>query len=135
VRLQVVDETGSKTLIRAQTNVVHLVVTPAASLSPTVDLGPLGFTDNGDGTYDFSWSAYTGGSFSYYKLAWETTASGKEPSYPAGSHYWAVPPAGATSTGPIAIGSGDYQVRIQAIGYPNGAYAYAQTTILHLIVP
>jgi hypothetical protein len=46
-----------------------------------------------------------------------------------------VPPSVATSAGPIPVGPGDYQVRIQAIGYPNGAYAYAETTILHLIVP
>ena len=135
VRLQVVDESSGKTVIRAQTNVVHLVVPVAATPPPTVNLGTLGVTDNGDGTYNFNWAPYSGGSFSYYKLVWETTASGREPSYPGGSHYWAVPPAGATSTGPIAIGSGDYQVRIQAIGYPNGAYAYAQTTILHLVVP
>jgi hypothetical protein len=136
VRLQVVDESSGKAIIRAQTNVVHLAVpAAAATLPPTVNLGALGVTDNGDGTYNFSWTPYTGSSFSYYKLVWETTASGKQPSYPGGSSYWAVPPAGATSAGPIAIASGDYQVRIQAIGYPNGAYAYAQTTILHLVVP
>ena len=135
VRLQVVDETGSKTIIRAQTNVVHLVVPVAASLPPTVNLGPLGVANNGDGTFNFSWAPYSGGSFSYYKLVWETTASGKEPSYPGGSSYWAVPPSGATSAGPIPVGPGDYQVRIQAIGYPNGAYAYAETTILQLVVP
>jgi hypothetical protein len=118
VRLQVVDETGSKTIIRAQTNVVHLVVTVAASLPPTVNLGPLGVTNNGDETFNFSWAPYSGGSFSYYKLVWETTYSGKEPSYPGGSSYWAVPPSGATSAGPIPVGPGDYQVRIQAIGYP-----------------
>jgi hypothetical protein len=27
-----------------------------------------------------------------------------------------------------------YKVRIQAIGYPNGAYAYAQTAVLDLVV-
>jgi hypothetical protein len=30
---------------------------------------------------------------------------------------------------------GDYKVRIQATGDPNGAYAYAQTTVLSLVVP
>jgi len=104
------------------------------SLPPTVNLGALGVTDNGDGTYTFSWTAYTGGSFSYYKLVYEDTASGKTPSYPDGSPYWAVPGTGDTSAGPIAIPAGDYQVRIQAIGYPSGAYVYAQSTILHLVV-
>jgi hypothetical protein len=135
VRLQVVDMSSGTTIIRAQTNVVRLTVTVPPSLPPTVDLGPLVATPNGDGTYNFSWTAYTGGPFSYYKLVYETTASGKTPSYPAGSAYWAVPGTGDTSAGPIPIPSGDYQVRIQAIGYPNGAYAYGQTTVLNLIVP
>jgi hypothetical protein len=40
-----------------------------------------------------------------------------------------VPPVGTTSWGPIQIAPGDYNVRIQAIGYPTGPpYAYAQTT-------
>jgi hypothetical protein len=39
----------------------------------------------------------------------------------------------------LAVGCGGiqpdhYRVRIQAIGYPNGAYAYAQTTVLDLLV-
>ncbi len=135
VRLQVVDDSGDKVVIRAQTRIVRLTVTAPPSLPPTVDLGALRATANGDGTYSFSWTAYTGGSFSYYKLVYETTASGKTPSYPDGSPYWAVPGPGDTSTGPITIEPGDYRVRIQAIGYPDGAYAYAQTAILHLIVP
>jgi hypothetical protein len=98
-------------------------------------MGPLVATPNGSGKYDFSWTEYTGATFSYYKLVYETTASGKTPSYPDGSPYWAVPGTGDTSANSITIPSGDYQVRIQAIGYPNGAYAYAQTTVLHLIVP
>ena len=135
VRLQVVDDSSGKVVIRAQTNVVRLTVSAPPSLPPTVNLGALVVTDNGGGTYTFSWTAYTGGPFSYYKLVHETTASGKTPSYPDGSQYWAVPGTGDTSVGPIPIPSGDYKVRIQAIGYPSGAYAYGQTTVLHLIVP
>ena len=135
VRLQVVDEPGGTPVIRAQTNVVRLTVSAPPTLPPTVNLGALVVTDNGGGTYTFSWTAYTGGPFSYYKLVYETTASGKTPSYPDGSHYWAVPGTGDTSVGPIHIPSGDYQVRIQAIGYPDGAYAYGQTTVVHLVVP
>lgn len=136
VRLQVVDESSGNTVIKAQTNVVHLVAGPSPTLTPTQDLGPLGVHDNGDGTFTFSWTAYTGGPFSWYKLVYETTASGKDPSYPGGSPIWAVPGTGDTSSVPIPIGAGDYKVRIQAIGYPGGsAYAYAQTTVLHLVVP
>jgi hypothetical protein len=139
VRLQVVDETSGKTVIRAQTGIIRLTVTTAPSLPPTANLGPLGVADNHDGTYTFSWAPYTGGSFNYYKLVYETTASGKAPSYPGGSPYWAVPGTGDTSI-VLTLGvnyflPGDYQVRIQAIGYPSGAYAYAQTTVLNLVVP
>ena len=135
VRLQVVDDSSGKVIIRAQTNVVHLTVTVPPSLPPTANLGPLVATPNSGGTYTFTWTAYTGGPFSYYKLVHETTASGKTPSYPDGSPYWAVPGTGDTSVGPIPIPPGDYQVRIQAIGYPDGAYAYGQTAVLHLVVP
>ena len=135
VRVQVVDLSGGGTIIRAQTNTVRLTVTAPPPLPPTVDLGALGVTDNGNGTYTFHWTQYTGGTFSYYKLVYEPTASGKDPSYPAGSSYWDVPPVGAGSSAPITIDPGDYKVRIQAIGYPNGAYAYAQTTALLLTVP
>ena len=121
--------------------------TPTPTLPPTQNLGVLQATPNADGTaYTFTWTPYTGGSFSYYKLVFETTASGKTPSYPppTNSQYWTVPGTGATSV-KLTLGTGnggsqpflagDYHVRIQAIGYPNGAYAYAQTTVLHLIVP
>jgi hypothetical protein len=135
VRLQVVDESGGKTIIRAQTNVVRLTALAPPSLPPTVDLGALAWTPNVvDGTYTFSWTQYTGGPFSYYKLVYGTWPG--SPSYPSGSPYWAVPPAGAGSSDPIAIPPGEYAVRIQAIGYPGGhAYAYAQTAVLHLVVP
>ena len=36
---------------------------------------------------------------------------------------------------PAVIAPGDYRVRIQAIGHPNSAFAYAQTTVLSLVVP
>jgi hypothetical protein len=136
VRLQVVDTTTSPATIRAQTNIVQLTVNPPATQS----LGPLTVVDNLDGTYTFSWTAYSGASFSYYKLVYEPTTSGKDPSYPDGSSYWAVPGCGDTSV-TLTLGdgnfvSGDYLVRLQAIGYPLGsAYAYAQTDILSLTLP
>lgn len=134
VRVQVVDLSGGGTIIRAQSNIVRLTVTAPASLPPTVDLGALTYTDNGDGTYTFQWTQYTGGPFNYYKLVWGYWPG--SPSYPSGSPYWAVPPVGAGSSDPIAVSPGEYAVRVQAIGYPNGpAYAYAQTTVLHLVVP
>jgi hypothetical protein len=133
VRVQVLDESSGSPIIPAQTNIVRLTVAVAPTLPPTQDLGSLGYTAKPDGIY-FGWTAYTGDSSSEYRLVFETTASGKNPSYPGGSPFWAAPPVGATSWGPLEIPPGDYQVRVQAVGYPNGAYAYAQTTVLHLIV-
>jgi hypothetical protein len=81
----VVDLSGGGTVIRPQTNTVRLIVTAPPPLPPTVDLGALRVTDNGNGTYTFHWTQYTGGPFNYYKLVYEPTASGKDPSYPDGS--------------------------------------------------
>jgi hypothetical protein len=135
VRLQAIDEPGSKIVIRSQTKIVHLTV-------GTLSLGSLGARDNGDGTYTFSWAGFTKHAFDYYKLVFETTASGKSPSYPDGSDYWAVPAADDKSVtltlGDGSFVSGDYHVRIQAIGYPDGfssGYAFAQTAVLHLVLP
>jgi hypothetical protein len=132
VRVQVIDASST---VKAQTPVIHLTVAAPATLPPTVDLGPLGVVPNGGGSYTFHWAAYTGGPFSYYKLVYEPISSGKTPSYPGGSAFWAVPVTGATSA-TVTIPSGNYKVRIQAIGYPTGPpYAYGQTTVIQVTVP
>ena len=87
----------------------------------------------------FSWTGYSGVPFSYYKLVFETVSSGKTPSYPDGSDYWTVPSPVTTNVAlTVGVGNGgskpllpgDYQVRIQAIGYPSGcAYVYGQTSV------
>jgi hypothetical protein len=139
VRVQVVDE-SSGIVIRAQTAVVHFAPgaptpTPEPTLPPAQSLGALDVTDDGGGNYTFSWAPYTGGwSFDAYKLvdvAWPGS-----PSY-LGSHddYWAFA-TGATSSGSIAIPSGHWAFRVQAIGFPGGTgHAFAQTGVLELTVP
>lgn len=138
VRLQVVDQSSGKIVIRAQTSVMHLTVTPP----PTEGLGKLNWRVNGDGSYTFRWSAYGDLPFSYYKLVFEQYPN--TPSYP-GSPYWAAPDTDATSvtlTPDASNGGsadfepvGDWSVRLQAIGYPYGsAYVYAQTDVLRLTV-
>jgi hypothetical protein len=139
VRLQAVNDSGP--VILAQTNVVHVKVT---ELPPTQELGGLSAVANGNGTaWTFTWTAYTGGFSSYYKLVFENWDSGKDPSYP-GSSYWAVPGTcqtsvvlnlGSTNGANATFAPGHYRVRIQAIGYPAGVYAYAETSVLELIVP
>jgi hypothetical protein len=139
-RVQVVDLT-SGTVIRASSTVLRLVVIDTATPPPVVSLGALDYAINGDGTYTFSWVPYTGGQpFNYYKLVFEYTSSGRAPDYTTGSSYWAVPGTGDTTVtltpGTGGFVPGDYQVRIQAIGYPLGpAYAYGQTAVLHFVLP
>jgi hypothetical protein len=133
VRVQVIDKSTDKIVVRAQTPVVRLTV----AVPPTVSLGGLNVIDNGGGTYTFSWNRYSALPFDYYKLVYEPYPGA--PSYPGGSSYWAVPGCGETSvTVNLAAGGfvpGDWNVRIQAIGYPGGhAYAYAQTDIYRLTI-
>jgi hypothetical protein len=124
--------------ILAVSNTVEVAIpvsaspTPAPTRTPVQNLGALIANDTLSGVA-FSWTGYHG-DFSYYKLVYETTASHKTPSFPGGSRYWAAPPVGATTAGPIAIPAGDYQVRIQAIGFPDGStpHVYAQTTVIHI---
>jgi hypothetical protein len=139
VRLQVVDLSNG-IVIRAQTNVVTLKVAPPATPQPTLppvqSLGALNVSDDGSGCYTFSWAPYTGGwGFDAYKLVY--VAGSGNPSYLSGADYWAALSPGATTTDPIALPSGTWSVRVQAIGWPFGgsAYAFAQTTVLHLTVP
>lgn len=137
VRLQVIDTTSGKVVVRAQTNVVHLDV-PLPAAKP---LGTLTVVTNSNGTVTFSWTKYTG-SFSYYKLVFEP--QGGDPSYPGGSPYWAVPGTNQTSVtltvgagngGNAKFDPGNWSVRIQAIGYPGGnAYAFAETSIQDVAV-
>jgi hypothetical protein len=134
VRLQVVDETGSTPVVRAQTGIVHLEVQEPAATEPAVQsLGVLSVSPDG-ANYVFGWDAYTGGfGFDAYKLVW--VAWDGSPSYLHGDPYEAFG-TGSTSSGSISMPSGDWSVRVQAIGSFNGhTFAFGQTGILHLIVP
>ncbi len=107
---------------------------PAPPTSNPADLGPLHVTDNGDGTYTFSWSAYTGGiDFSYYKLDGEPFPN--TPGYVEnGGHYWACLDTDTTST-TIAVQPGTWNIVVEAVYYPDGgAAAAARTQVLKLTV-
>ncbi len=118
------------------------IPTPAPPPTPTptptpapgiVNLGPLGATDNPDLTLGFSWSAYTGGTFSGYELVYELTSSGRTPSFLGGSPVWAAPGPGQTSVNVSGVGPGDYQVVLQAIAYQGGVpYVVGQTAQIHV---
>ncbi len=161
VRLQAIDRAGSRVCVVAQTSTIHVhlstarfspgpVVPPSQPPAPTApaltpaptpapgagsiaDLGPLAATANLDFTLGFSWNAYTGGSFAGYRLVYELSASGRTPSLVAGSPTWASPAPGVTSVRVSGVGPGNYQVRVEAIAYLDGApYVCGRTNVIHV---
>ena len=131
-----IDDSSAPAVIRAQTNVVHLKVNRSTpTLPPSQHLGALTVRRDGNGKYTFSWAPYTGGwRFDAYKLVYTTWPG--SPSY-LGGHvgYWAFG-AGETSSGSIALPSGHWAFRVQAIGQPGGTgYEFARTAVVELVVP
>ena len=107
--------------------------TATQSLAPSVDLGTMVIIENLDYSLTFTWIAYTAGPFSSYELVFEPTSSGRTPSFVGGSHIWAAPGPDATTATVPWPGAGDYQVRLEAIGYPGGvSHAYAATATAHV---
>jgi len=106
---------------------------PAGTVPNPADLGPLGVTDNGNGTYTFHWNAYTGGiDFSYYKLDGQPYPN--TPGYVEnGGHYWAALGTGTTST-TITVQPGTWNIVVEAVYYPDGAASAAKTHVLKLTV-
>jgi hypothetical protein len=107
--------------------------TATQSLAPSVDLGTMVIIENLDYSLTFTWIAYTARPFSSYELVFEPTSSGRTPSFVGGSHIWAAPGPFATTATVSWPGAGDYQVRLEAIGYPGGvSHAYAATATAHV---
>jgi hypothetical protein len=144
VRLQAVDE-SKKAAIKAQTGVVRLKVpgpssTPTPTPTPPVEqsLG-LSVVDNHDGTMTFTWDAYSGGfDYAYYKLVYGP--KGSSPSYLNGDSYFIANSPGNTSA-TLTIGDGDfisgeYAVRVQAIGTFNGSdFVFGESAATDITVP
>jgi hypothetical protein len=139
VRVQVVDESDGKIMIRAQTPVVTFTAGSSPTAPPTQSLGNVSFADNGDGTITLSWARYTGGwSFDAYKVVYGPP--GSSPSYLSGSSYFAaVSPSSDSVTLTIGVDGldpGNYAVRVQAVGsFGSDAYVFGQTTVYDLTVP
>jgi hypothetical protein len=136
VRLQVVDDSSAPAAIRAQTNVVHLKVNRSTpTLPPSQHLGALTVHPDGNGKYTYSWAPYTGGwCFDAYKLVYTTWPG--SPSY-LGGHVgcWAFGTR-ETSSWSIALPSGHWAFRVQAIGQPGRTgYEFARTAVVELVVP
>ncbi len=140
VRLQAIDESSGKAVVKAQTSIVH-VVGPAPTLPATQSLGAISAVDNGNGTITLSWSGYSGGwSFSYYKVVYGPV--GSNPSYLGSfSGYWAT----GTDQTSVTFSMGEngelypgtsWDFRVQAIGYPAGSgFIFGQTSILTYTIP
>ena len=109
------------------------VTIPAPTKAPTVadpaSLGTLNVHDNGDGTYTFSWTKYSGSTqFSYYKLSGVTYP--ETPGYAEGHGYWSyVDPSHNSVT--VDGKAGTWNFNVEAIYYPSGkTTALARTTVL-----
>ena len=101
--------------------------TPPPVTSGATDLGPLNVVKNSNGTYTFSWSAYTGDvDFSYYKLDGQPFPA--VPGYVEnGGHYWACVGTSDTSV-TIKVDPGTWNVNVEAVYFPNGGSAAAART-------
>jgi hypothetical protein len=138
-RVFAVTSSDSGYAVLASSDDKTVTVAPATTKAPSqpvtnpADLGVLHATDNGDGTYTFSWNAYTGGiAFSYYKLDGQPYPN--TPGYVEnGGHYWAYASASTTST-TIPVSPGTWNINVEAVYYPDGARAGAKTSVLKLTV-
>jgi hypothetical protein len=102
--------------------------TPAATPPPpVVNLGDfLTVQDNYDGTFTFSWSAYTGPLSVAYIISGTTTASGSF-GYFEDSQFWLdSDTSDQTWTGPIAPGS--WRIKVEAISTSTGTEIKAAET-------
>jgi hypothetical protein len=109
--------------------------TPAPTATPVVNLGDfVTAQDNHDGTFTFSWNAYTGPLSVAYIISGTTTASGSF-GYFEDTHLWSDSnPSDLTWTGPIA--SGSWRIKVEAISTSTGTMIKAaETDIYYLPVP
>jgi hypothetical protein len=109
--------------------------TPAPTATPVVNLGDfVTAQDNHDGTFTFSWNAYTGPLSVAYIISGTTTASGSF-GYFEDTHLWSDSnPSDLTWTGPIA--SGSWRIKVEAISTSTGTMIKAaETNIYFLTIP
>jgi hypothetical protein len=142
VKVEAIYYPGGVATSVAETAILKLTVTASTATLPPPQTLSIHVTDNGDGTWTFSWSAYTGGqAFDYYKLVFtEPYSSGADPSYLNGASYWAALSPGTTSVtlteGDGQFVAGDYAFRVEAVGYPGGTgYDYAKSGVYELVLP
>jgi hypothetical protein len=108
--------------------------TPTATPTPppVVDLGDfLTAQDNGDGTFTFSWTAYTGPLTVAYLISGTTTASGSF-GYIEDTHYWSDTNVyDQTWTGPVTPGS--WRIKVEAISTSTGSVIKAAETYVYFV--
>ncbi len=134
VRVQVIDETSGKTIIRSQSAGRSLDRGGPASTAP--DGRPRRARRHRQRQRDVHVQLGTrtrAAPFSYYKLS--GVPYPETPGYAEGKGYWAVIDPGTTSA-TVNVDPGTWNINVEAIGYPGGnTYAYGRTTVLTLVVP
>ena len=132
-----VKSTDDGYVVLDSTNLVTIAVPavpkPTATDNPA-DLGTLHAVKNSDGTYTFSWAAYTGDTdFTYYKLDGQPYPA--TPGYVENNgNYWACLDNSTTSV-TIKVDPGTWNVNVEAVYFPDsGAAAAAKTDTLKLVV-
>ena len=121
------------------TSKVKPKVTVAPAATGPAYLGALKIIQGTGNSYAISWPKYTGAwpsGSQYYKLVYETTASGKTPNFAGGSPYWTCNAAAKDKSWTGSINPGDYAVRLQVVDESSGKTVIrAQTNVVHVTVP
>jgi hypothetical protein len=108
---------------------------PTPTPPPVVNLGDFaGVQDNHDGTFTFSWTAYTGPLSVAYLISGTTTPSGSFGYFEDGAHWSESNVYDQVWTGPIA--SGSWRIKVEAISTSTGTVIKAaETNIYFLTLP
>jgi hypothetical protein len=104
--------------------------TPAPTPPPVVNLGDfVTVQDNYNGTFTFSWNAYTGPLSVVYFITGTTTASGSFGKFEDGGFWSDSNPYDQTWTGPIT--SGSWRIKVEAISTSTGTVIKAAETNIY----
>ena len=104
--------------------------TPTPTATPVVNLGDfVTVADNGDGTFTFTWNAYTGSLTVAYLISGTTSTSGSFGYFEDGSSWSDSNLSDQTWTGPLA--SGAWRIKVEAISTSTGTVIKAAETNIY----
>jgi hypothetical protein len=134
-QVSIIPYTGpTPTPIPTPTPTATATPTPTVTPPPVVNLGDfLTVQDNHDGTFTFTWTAYSGPLSVAYLIS-GTTATGSFGYLEDGGYWSDSNPYDQTWTGPIT--SGSWRIKVEAISTSTGTVIEAaETNIYYLTVP